>query len=162
MRERSEVAGSADGTLRRNDRMDIGIQHCAKRFYRGWFHAAETFRKSIRAKQHHGARFRFAERFANTAAMRAHQIHLQLANLFAGNAHAGEFAKTGVDSVGGFARGDKLIDNAARSVHSFGSDARESDWRVLQCDRIKLLEREIVSVQLNHGFWSRHADSFRV
>ena len=29
MRERGEIAGGADGTLRRDDRMDAGVQHRA-------------------------------------------------------------------------------------------------------------------------------------
>ena len=54
-------------------------------------------------------------------AVRAHQIHLQLADLFGGNANAGQFAETGVDSVGGLAGSDQAINHRARSVHAFGS-----------------------------------------
>ena len=60
MRKRREIAGSADGTLRRNHGMDSGVQHRAERFDNQRAHAAQAFGESVRAQKHHGARFCFA------------------------------------------------------------------------------------------------------
>ncbi len=76
MRKRREVAGSADGTLRGNYRMDFCVEHRAKSFYRRRLDAAEAFRQSVGPEKHHRARFGFTERFADAATVRADQIHL--------------------------------------------------------------------------------------
>ena len=99
MSKRREIARSAHGTLRRNHRMNSGVEHRAKCFYRAWPHAAESFCKGICTKKHDGASFGFAERVANATGMGANQIYLELANLFRGDADAGKFAETCVDAV---------------------------------------------------------------
>src|SRR5262249_27596575 len=101
MREWREVAGGADGTLGRNDWVNSGVEHVAKRLYHCGTHTAEAFCECIRAEQDHAARFAAAERLSDAAGMRANEIHLKLANLLGGDADAGEFAEAGVNPVGG-------------------------------------------------------------
>jgi len=50
--------------------------------------------------------------------VRAHEIDLQLAHLFGGDANRGEFPEASVDTVGGFVRGDQAIDNGAGRFHA--------------------------------------------
>ena len=67
MRERREIAGSADGTLRGNHRMHFGVQHCAECLDDERPDAAQSFGESVGAQKHHRARFGFAERRADAA-----------------------------------------------------------------------------------------------
>src|SRR5882724_8063935 len=149
MSQRREIARSAHGTLRRNHRMNSGVEHCAKRFYRAWPDAAESFCQSICTKKHDGASFGFTERFANSAGMGANQIYLELANLFGGDADTGKFAETCVAAVSSLAGGYQSIDHSARGVHAFRCDTGERNVFILEGDRVQLIESEIVSVQLN-------------
>ena len=80
MRERREVAGRADGALRWNHRDALRVEHRAERFDGTWAHAAKSFGERVGAQQHHRARFGFAERSADAASVRAHEIDLKLAN----------------------------------------------------------------------------------
>ena len=54
--------------------MNFGVEHFAKGIDDVRANAAEAFSESVGAEQHHGASFAFAERFANSAGMRAHEI----------------------------------------------------------------------------------------
>ena len=77
-----EIAGSSHGTLRGNQRVNFGVEHFAEGVDDVRANAAEAFGERVGAEEHHGAGFGFAERFANAAGMRAHEIYLQLCNLF--------------------------------------------------------------------------------
>jgi hypothetical protein len=48
--------------------------------------------------------------------VRAHQVHLQLTNLVAGDAHVAQFAHAGGDGVGELVAGDNLVDDRACQV----------------------------------------------
>src|SRR5262245_28383456 len=76
MCERREVAGSADGALRRNDRMNGSVQHGAESLDSAGTNSAKAFGESIGAQQHHGARFGSAEGVADAAGVRADEINL--------------------------------------------------------------------------------------
>src|SRR5256885_7948940 len=99
--------------------MHTGVEHSAKSLDNRWPDAAKALCECIAAQQQHAARFRFTERRADTTRMRADKIYLQLADLFAGDANAGEFAEAGVDAVSGFTGRDKFLDHGARGVHTF-------------------------------------------
>ena len=123
-----EIAGSSHGTLRGNQRVNFGVEHFAKSVDYVRANAAEAFGESVGAEQHHGAGFAFAERFANAAGMGAHEIYLQLCNLFRGDAHGSEFAEAGVDAVGGRAGGYEFVHHRARGFHALdGGGWRETD-----------------------------------
>ena len=99
--------------------MHAGVQHGAQGFYDGRPNAAEALCQCIAPQQQHAARFRFTQRRADAARMRADKIYLQLADLFAGDANAGEFAEAGVDAVSGLTRSDEFVHHGARGVHAF-------------------------------------------
>ena len=89
--------------------------------------------------------------------MRAHQIDLQLTDLFGGDADGGEFAEAGVDAVGGFAGGDQAIDDRAGGS-SCGRRRRERVPRlVLQSYGVELIEGEVVA-----GEKDGHGDSLKL
>ena len=149
MRERREIAGSSDRALRRNHRVHSGVEHRAERFDGLRADAAEAFGQRIGAQQHHRARFRFAQRRADAASVRAHEIHLKLAHLFGRDAHRRELAEAGVDAVGGFARGDDAIDDRARSLHAFDRVGRQRDFLAAKRDVVQLREGQIVAGEFN-------------
>ena len=125
--------------------MHTGVQHGAQGFYNGRPNAAKTFRECIATQQQHAARFRFTERRADTARVRADKIYLQLADLFAGDANAGEFSEAGVDAVSGFTGCDKFLDHGARGVHAFDGSFCERNFFAAKNYGVKLIERQIVS-----------------
>src|ERR1700688_3444685 len=98
--------------------MNFGVEHFAKGVDDVRANAAETFGESVGAEEHHGAGFGFAKRFANAAAMRAHEIYLQLCNLLRGDAHRSKFAKARVDAVGRRTGGYKSVHHRARGFHA--------------------------------------------
>src|SRR5258707_516491 len=105
--------------------MNSRVEHGAKRFHRRWFYSAKTFGECVGPENRDGARFRFAERFADPATMRADKVHLQLANLFGGNAHAGQFAESRVDTVSGLAGGDEFVYHSAGGIHLLAGNSSE-------------------------------------
>ncbi len=99
--------------------MQACVEHPAKSLDNRWPDAAEALCQCIAAQQQHAARFRFTERRADTAGVRADKIYLQLADLLAGDANAGEFSEASVDAVSGLARRDEFVHHGARGVHAF-------------------------------------------
>ncbi len=145
MGERREIAGSADGTLRRNDGMNAGIEHGDEGFHDDGTNAAEALGESVGAKKHHGADFGGGERCAYATGMRANEIDLKLADLFGGDAHGGKFAEAGVDAVGGFSGSDERINDGARGQHAGDRVGREGNLFVMESDGVELGKREVVT-----------------
>jgi hypothetical protein len=129
MRQRSQIAARAHAALRRHEGSDAAVQHFAQRVDDDPAHARETLGQRIGAQQHHGARFRRGERFADSDGVRTHQVDLQLANLVAGNAHIAELAHAGSDRIGQLVAGDNLVDHRARPVHGLARIGRQSTGR---------------------------------
>ena len=155
--ERGEVAGCADGALRRNHGMNFGVEHRAERFDGFGADAAESFGERVGAEKHHRAGFGFAERSADATGVRANEIDLELANLLGGDADGSEFAESGVDAVGGFAAGDYAIDDGARGFHAFDGVGCERDFSAAERDVVELREGEIVACELDGGCGGGHA-----
>ena len=149
MREWREVAGRADGTLRRNYRMNFGVQHRAKDFDGFGADAAESFGERVGAEKHHRAGFGFAERRADSASVGAHEIDLELADLFGGDADGSELAEAGVDAVRGFAAGGDAIDDGAGGFHALDGVRSEGDFGAVERDVVKLREGEVVAGELD-------------
>jgi len=119
MRERREIAGSADGALRRDDGKNITIEHGEERIGDDRSDAGKALGQGVGAKSEHGARGGRAERFADAAGVAANEIELQVADFVVGNTRGGEFAEAGVDAVDGGFRFDEAFDDGARSGHAF-------------------------------------------
>ena len=58
-----------------------------------------------------------AQRLADAGRMAEQQVLLQLRQLRIGNAHAGEFAKPGVDAIHRGAGGDRVLHHLAAALH---------------------------------------------
>ena len=116
--------------------MNSAIQHFAESFYDERANSGKSFGKSVGAKKHHHASFGFGKRSANSAAVAANQIELQLADLFLRDANFGKFAESGVDAIGGFVGEDDAVNYGARGQHFFAGCWSERDlrWR-LKCGR---------------------------
>ncbi len=127
--------------------MNFRVEHLAQGVNDARADAAEAFCQSVGAKKHHGAGFRFAEGLADSAGVRAHQIDLQLRDLFGGNSDGRELAEAGVDAVGGFAGGYQPIDDGAGSVHALDRVRMESNLLVAKYDRVQLVKGQIVAGQ---------------
>ena len=151
VRERREIAGRSDRTLRGNYWMDFGVEHFAESVDDLGADAAESFGESVGAEKHHGAGFGFAEGIANAAGVRADEIYLELRDLFSGDADGSEFAEAGVDAVGGGAGGDEFFDDGAGGVHAFDGGWVERDGVVVKRDGVQLFEGEIVAGRVTHG-----------
>src|SRR5262249_49076797 len=67
MRERREVAGGSNRSLRGNHGMDTGVEHRAQGFDGTGADATESFGERVGTKQHHGAGFGYGQRFADSA-----------------------------------------------------------------------------------------------
>src|SRR5579883_1365888 len=142
MRKRGKITGSADGALRGNYGMNAGVEHGAERFDNDGPHAAESLGKRIGPQQDHRASFGNRKRSADSTRVRAHQIDLQLADLFRGNTDGSKLAESGVDAVGGFVGGDKAIDDGARGLHTGDRGRSQRNGLVAQGNGVELVERE--------------------
>ena len=111
MSQRSQIAARAYAALRRHNWGNATVQHFAKCVDDDGPHAGMSLCQRIRPQQHHGASLRDRKRFADSDRVRAHQVDLQFANLFAGNAYVAESAHAGGDGIGDFVAGDYFIDD---------------------------------------------------
>ncbi len=127
--------------------MKFCVQHRAKGLHNERTHAAQSLGQSIRAKQHHRTRFCFAERRANTATMRANEIHLQGSHLLRRNAHRRELAKSRVNSVSGLSRRDEVLHHCAGAIHPLDCSRRKADGVAVQRHEIELVECQFIAVQ---------------
>ena len=131
--------------------MHAAIQHRAQSFRHHRAHSGKSLGDGIRPQRQHRPRFRLAQRRAHSAGMAAHQIHLQFANLFAGNPHGGELAETGIDAIYRLVRGDQPLDHRARCQHLFARRRSQLHRRAIENDAIQNFTTEIFAVYLNRA-----------
>src|SRR5271168_1375514 len=91
----------------------------------------------------------FAEWGTDAASMAAHQIDLQLLNLFRRDTHGGHFAEAGVDAVGGGVRFDHALDDGSRRQHLFAGGRSDGDLRAVEHDGVEIFESEMFAVELD-------------
>ena len=125
MRQRSEISARADAALRRHKRSDAAVEHFAERVDDDGAHTGITFGKRVCPQQHHGASFGNGQRLADADSMRAHEIHLQLADLIAGDAHVAEFAHASGDGIRQLIVCDQRVHHGARPVDRFARIRRQ-------------------------------------
>ena len=94
MRERREVARRAHRTLRRNHGRHATIEHGHQCFRHGRPHAGKSLGQRVGSQCEQRARDRLAQWCAHSARVAAHQIDLQVADLFERNAHRGQFPRS--------------------------------------------------------------------
>src|SRR5277367_5043667 len=92
--------------------------------------------------------------------MAAHQVALQLLQVFRANAHIGQFAETGVDPVGRFIAGDDALDHRLRRCDSRPGGRRNGCIHRARGYRADLIERKWLPIQFQDA-WAKtrcHAD----
>jgi hypothetical protein len=80
--------------------------------------------------------------------VRAHQIDLQLANLWASDLDVAKLSHSGGNRVRRLVVGDKLVDNCSRPVDSFASFCEQQDGTPLDCYFPNRFQSQIVSVDV--------------
>ena len=92
--------------------------------------------------------------------MAAHQVALQLLEVFDAYAHIGQFAEAGVDAIGGFIAGDNALDHGLGSGYSLTGSRRNGYAHRSGGYLADLVEREWLSIQFEdaEGETRCHAD----
>src|SRR5215472_4542271 len=117
MRKRRQIATGSDATLRRNNRMYAAIEHLAQSVNYDRSHTGAALGQGIGAQKHHGAGDVFTKRLAYTECMRAHQVNLQLADVFRRNANVAEMADAGCNGIADTIVDYKILDHSTRAIH---------------------------------------------
>ena len=128
--------------------MHAALQHLAKCFHNQRSHTGVAFRHGVRAQQHHGAGLSFAQGLANSYAVRADQIHLQLAYLLRRDAYVTQLSHAGIDGIRNLIARELFFHDRPRAFHR-----RPRSWIERHCERgfanlTKLLELQVVAVNV--------------
>ena len=110
MRERREIAGRADRSLRRNARHDAGVGERDERLDHAPAHARVAARERRRLERDDEAHDGIVEQRPGARRMRQHERALQLREPRVVDARAGEQAESGVDAVDGPPGRDDAVD----------------------------------------------------
>ena len=116
MRERRQVAGCADRSLRGDARHDTGVRKCDERFDHAPAHAGMPACERSRLQRDREADDGVVEQRARAGGMRKHERTLQLGKARRVDARACEEAKPRVDAVDGRPRGDHACDGVGGGV----------------------------------------------
>jgi len=112
--ERRQVAAGPDRSLRWDHGQDVSIEQRDELLERLEPDAREALRQHVRAQQHERPRLGRSERRADARGVRAHQVHLQLAQPIVRDADVGEVAEAGRHAVDDVAARNGRVDHAPR------------------------------------------------
>lgn len=101
MRQRREVAGCADRSLRRDPRRHTRVDKANQRLDHAQANPGKAARQAVNFQHHNQTREVVIQRFAYSRRVRQHQRALQVFQVFGRDAGLRQQAKTGVDTVGG-------------------------------------------------------------
>ena len=147
VRQRREIAGCADRTLRRDQRQDIGVEQGEQGIDDLIADTRKADRKTVCLEQHDAPDDVIRQRLAGARAMTAHQVVLQRRGLLGGNFPVRERAKAGVDPITDFAAGEDFVDRCDAPGHAL---ARRIGERACGCPRMKigdLLQRQRPAIE---------------
>ncbi len=108
MRKRGEVAGGADGALRRNARMQSGIDQAFQKANQLAADSREPLQEAGELQHHDESDDAVVQQRTGAGAVRQQDVLLQLGALRSGDARLGEQAESRVDAVGGSIPGGEL------------------------------------------------------
>ena len=148
VRQRSQIAASPNAALRWNKGRHAPIQHFAERVDDKCPHAGMTLGERISPQQHHGARLGLGKRCSHSHRMRSHKVHLQFADLLAGNANVTEFAYPGCNRVSNSIAGDNFVDHRAGQIDGLAGIRGKESGPAFGGDFADLLQRQIVPVNV--------------
>src|SRR4051812_46538368 len=124
MRQWSKVATRSDRALFRDEGPHPVIQHVDQKLNGFETDPAESKRKNIRPKQHHGADLGLCERTPNSTGVAADKVDLKLLKLICRNVNVGQFPEAGCNSVNDVTSRHNLLHHPAR-----GEDLSMRVWR---------------------------------
>ena len=142
VRERREVAAGPDRAAARHDRVDARVQHGDQQIQRRAPDARESLRQHVRAKRHHRAYGRHAQRRVDARRVAPQQIALQLAERALLDLDFGERSEAGVDAVDRRVSGGVALDDGARRVDAARGLRRERHRREIFRDRQEIRQGE--------------------
>ncbi len=145
--ERRQVAGGADRSLARHDRVHAGVEQLDEALDHDRPDPGVPPGEHVGAEQEHGAHDVLAERLAHPAGVGAQQVELQPGELVGGDLDVGEPAEAGVDAVQHLARRDPGLDARPGAGDPLARPGLELDTRPTPRDGLDLFHRETPPVQ---------------
>ena len=127
--ERGEIAARADRALRRDERVDAAVEQRDQALERLEPDAGVALGEHVGAQQHQRARLGLLERRADARGVRAHQVHLQLAQAVVGDADLGEAAEAGGDAVDDVAARDRGVHDLSRGANGRAGESSSASGR---------------------------------
>src|SRR6266702_5931890 len=149
MRERREIATSADRAFFRNEWADASVEHFAKHLDDFEADPTESESKHVGTQQHHRARLRFGKWIANSASVAANEVKLEPGQFGARYANIRQLAKTGAHAVNGRPARDYPFDDFTRSKNARACGRGDFHGRVSERHRGDLRKRQLLAVQFH-------------
>ena len=143
MGERREVARGAEAAARRHHRMDGPVEHADEKLDRLDAYAGEADRQSVGAKQEHPPHDLVGERVADARGVRPDEVPLQRGRVGRLDAHVGEVAETGGDTVDGGPLLDQAVDHGAGRAHPLSRRRIERDLSPAPRDLDDVVDGEV-------------------
>ncbi len=138
--------------------MNPAVQQATQKLDNRWSNARVTLGQSIGPYDHHGPDHILWEGIIDPRGVTAHNIHLQLAEVFFGNADVGQLANPCLDAVCHLTLLPYLLDQRARQIHPPCGIGGQGDILVISGHVNHILHRETSSIQGDHEFTTlRHS-----
>jgi hypothetical protein len=102
----------------------------------------------VGAQQEHRPHLRHWQWLADAAGVAAHQVSLQRYQFIHSDPHFGQLAKSGVDTVDGFAATNDRVHNPSRCLHPGTRPAGDGDAPAFVGHAANLFQRQRLAIQL--------------
>ena len=147
--QRSQVAGSTQGTLLRDERGNTLVQHVNHGLHGLQTDTGEALGKVIHTKKQHASCHVLRERIAGADCVRDNQVLLQVLALLAGDDNITELTETGGDAVYGLLLIQELIDNLSGFQNLASALFGKLYKRVVAAYGCNLIDREVLTCDDN-------------
>ena len=104
-----KITACANGSLRRNDRNNVMIQHFHQQFYGRKPDPRISFRQRIDPQHHHCTHYFFWQHVPGACSMAKNKIFLELFNILPSHTYIGKLSKTGRHTIDYLALGYPAI-----------------------------------------------------
>ena len=159
MGERREVARCADRSLRRNERNQAGVVNGEKRIDHRLANARVAARETRRLEAEDQPDDRRGERVADADAVRADQVELQLRQVGAVDARAGELAEAGVDAVDRRIAGRGALHDGGAGADALARCGVDPQRRAAAVQSLQVVERQRTADEIHRGSAAHSASS---
>jgi hypothetical protein len=151
MRERREIARSADRTLHGDHRQHVGIEQRDQRVHHFAADARMTAAEARQLERYQQTHDWTRHWCAYANRVREHQIALQQFELVVRDMGAGETAETGVDAVGGLTLRGDIGHGLGAGVDRGEAGGIELQRDLFAGDLAQLLESQVTGLENHHG-----------